>query len=445
VSLRALALAAAALLAAGCSRAPSRPSIVLVIVDTLRADALGCYGAAARTPGFDAIAAGGVRFEHASAQAPWTAPSIASILTSQYPHEHGIGVSQRAAPSAQTRSLSDVLAERGYRTAAFVELPCDLIGRGFASCTATAGTGSRAAETFAGARRWMEAQRAPFFVLIHTYEVHDYLTAPAYATDAARRAHPGYGGPFLPRDPPPRGEEAMALLRAASPGDVAFLQSLYAATVARVDGEIAGLDRALGAGPLRDTIVAVTSDHGEGFDPARRRVHHGGRLHEDLLHVPLLLRWPGRLTPAVVDAVVESIDLAPTLLGLAQLPAYAGHRGKPLLQRGADARFTPRAPAAGAFSEESAWRVDDSGERVISPVRQVALQERPYKLIKTGARLELFDLVRDPGETTDLAASRPDRVDPLLRRLEAAASHPALDPAAATDAAGVLRALGYVR
>ena len=198
------ALAGSALLGAACHRAPERPNVVLIVIDSLRPAALGCYGSAPSvSPSIDRIAADGVRFERAIAQAPWNVPSISSLMTSAYPSQHGQGTTVAAAGAAAT--LAETLAGSGYRTAAFSEVSWPLLRRGFQTFEDTAVPGgeadpatSPATTTFERALAWIRGkQRGPFFVFIHTNEVQSYFAGKQYAHAVARRENPGYKGSFL--------------------------------------------------------------------------------------------------------------------------------------------------------------------------------------------------------------------------------------------------------
>src|SRR5262245_7707746 len=331
--------AALAILTAGCGHA-GKPNIVLVVVDSLRADGLGCYGGKAGTsPEIDKLCAEGLRFDRAVAQAPWNVPSISSLLTSTYPWKNGRGVGE--VKPAEIATLAEVLTKGGYRTGAFTEAAWPLIQRGFETFENTAGAsvfgdpqGSSAGKTFAAASAWIRKDdKRPFFVLIHTYEAHSwFLGKPAHHAHAKREL-PGYKGKFADwgiRDlSTPAGPQVIDALLTAGPEDVAYARALYQGAIAEVDREVGALAAELKKSGLdANTAVVVTSSNGEGFRPDLKRVHHGGRLHDDLLHVPLLVRWPGRVKPGVAPALVELLDVAPTVLGLASLPAeplFVGH------------------------------------------------------------------------------------------------------------------------
>ena len=453
-----------------CARAPARssaPSIIIVVVDTLRADAVGCYDARHPvTPHLDAIAGEGIRFATTIASAPWTVPSISSLLTSRYPSEHGQGTLRRV-PGPEPTTLTQVLSGRGYETAAFVELAWPLLTRGFKTYDEVfidaPGRLSHldevaAAQTFSHAINWMTARHeTPFFMLVQTFEVHDYFSGKPYQKAFARQKMPAYHGPYLEwavRDASHGfGTDVIEGLLKAGPDDIAFVRAGYDAAVRAVDAQIGRLDEALTSAGLRDrTILVVTSDHGEGLSPELKRVHHGGRLHDDLLKVPLVMRWPGHLSAGVVDTPVQLLDVMPTLVDLAGVPPLPGLRGQSLVTPEprlvswlGGVRFQPRALAPRpAFAEESATAVDATGHRVVSKVQQAAVRTASAKLIDGHAGRELYDLARDPGETENRAGSGGGEV--LARQLVDFRRR--LGPLEISQDATVmqtLRSLGYIK
>jgi len=264
----------------------SPPNVILLIIDTLRADALGAYGSTAgASPSIDRIAAQGLRFTGAIAQASWTIPSISSLLTSRYPPELGWDA-QRGGPTTSSPTLPEILASKGYATAAFAEVTWPLMERGFGRFENVVGDTSErlsqadrngASLTFGAAIEWLrENRRSPFLMLIHTYEVHDYFTGKAYDRAFASRADPSYGGRFLSwsvrrreQDMAP-GDRVIEDLLGASDEDIRFITSLYHGALAAVDVEVGKLDSALTElGLNENTIVVMTADHGEGFSRGR--------------------------------------------------------------------------------------------------------------------------------------------------------------------------------
>ena len=453
------------LFATGCHRAPARPNIVLIVVDSLRPNALGCYGATPSvSPNIDRLAAAGVRFERAIAQAPWNVPSISSLVTATYPSQHGQGTT--VATAGETVTLAEVLAGNGYRTAAFSEISWPLLGRGFQTFENTATPGIEAdpansgtTSTFGRAADWIRAnQSAPFFVFVHTNEVQGYFTGKQYAHAAAKRENPAYKGPFLDwgiRDThTPVGPRIVEALLGANGEDLRYIESLNRGAVAAADAEIGRLADLLQQQRLSDnTIVVVTSSNGDGFRPDLKRVYHGGRLHDDQLHVPLIVRWPGRIAPASVKTLVESIDVAPTLLAAAGLAPEARFRGRSLvaaetgfLARLRAPRFVPSSEVKKtAFAEESALHVDAPGRLQPTSTRQAALYSDWLELIDTGQGIELYDLKADPAEEHDLAASHVEAASALRAELMRHANTTAVAKGSGGEVNDQLRSLGYVQ
>jgi len=416
-----MALAAAVVLILGPGRGSRRAhgasghNVLLITLDTTRADHLGCYGdALARTPNLDRLAGEGIRFSRVYAPAPLTLPSHASILTGLYPATHGVrNNGHDLAP--KWRTLAEILKARGFATAAFVSaFSVDSrfgIGRGFdvyddtfdASAALKGANAERRAEaTFARFSRWLD-KGVPdrFFVWVHYYD------------------------PHLPYDPPsPYREEA--------PGRP-------------YDGEIAYMDHYVGAvldalrskGLLEKTLVVVAGDHGEGLgDKAERG--HGIFLYDETMRVPLILRDPAVFPrPGVVGSEVRLIDVVPTVLDALGLEADGpGLQGRSLVTQAKSdldsliESFYPR--------ENFGWS------------ELVGIVSGPWKYIQA-PRPELYDLASDPGETKDLIASAPEKAAELRARLEQELLRLSPAPGASSGQAVAraddrerLRSLGYV-
>jgi arylsulfatase A-like enzyme len=457
------------------SPAARRPNLLLVSIDTLRADHLGAYGYARDTsPVLDRLAAGGVRFETAISSAPWTLPAHASLFSSRLASE---------LPDyeiAGSEHLARILRRAGYHTAAFTAgrfVDRRRFGEGFdvfvdeledayllgappvMLCAALRARGALrhagvGVPWLAALNHWRESERAgvvsawagplpsaraaaawlagrdarePFFLFFHTFGVHEYYLHTAEIRDAAERFAGDYDG-WLRRSALRYG----AALPAPGP-HLDYLVALY-------DGAIRASDEALGIvlGALSarglddDTLVIVVSDHGEGFRPELGRSWHRVRLHDDLVRVPLLLRLPGGAHAArTVSQPVSLVDVLPTALDVLGLEPPAGARGRsllPLLERPNAAGPTPV-----AISESAEYQ-----ERL----RDVSARSAGAKLIRHAAGGEdLYDLARDPGETRALS-DHPER-HALLEALGGLGRAPAPEPDADTRA--MLRALGYAR
>lgn len=338
-----------------------RPSILLVTLDTTRADAIGPEAAGVATPAFDAVAARGRRFTQAYTTAPETLPAHASLLTGLTPAEHGVHENARRL-GAGPPLLAERLAALGYRTAAFVSgFPLDRrfgLARGFAAYDDTMGEGGterRADATTDRALAWLAAAPpAPLFLWVHYYDPHE---------------------PYAP--PPPFAERY-----AADPyrGEIAFM-----------DGELGRLVAAFEerAGE-RGARLAITADHGEGLGD-HGEAFHGNLLYQGVMRVPLVLTGEG-VPPGVVDQPVSSRRLYDTVL------AWAGEEApRTLLRGGAE---TVVGEAMKPYLQYG-WQP------------QVMAISGRLKAIRSG-EVELYDVVADPAESEDLAGRA--ALPPELRR-----------------------------
>ncbi len=438
-TLAALALAAAAL--AGCAdeKPPAGPAnLLLLSIDTLRADHLGAYGHPRPTsPHLDALAADGIVFEHASAQAPSTLLSHAALFTSQIPQHHGASHIRALPLPEAAETLAEVLHGKGYATASFnsggqLDRVFGL-AQGFETYTSGPDPFDwvrREAERWL-AERAARGDRRPFFLFLHTYEVHHpYTPAPQ---DLALFAD-GYRGRLGPAIPVEQLQAINAGREPLSADDLAYITAAY-------DAEILSVDRGWGRfeaflreqGFFDSTAIVVTSDHGEEFKEHGQVGWHSNTLYEELLWVPLIFRLPGgAFAGARPVQRVRSIDIAPTvldLLGIAPPAAFEGRSLRPLFGKNA-------APLADLPA--IAFRDTERGEIFES------LAIRRHKLNEG----KLFDLESDPWEKRDQAAADPATLASLeaeLRRQVAA--RPGLVPAAPIELGEEeierLRALGY--
>jgi arylsulfatase A-like enzyme len=453
---------------AACSRAESpagsgRLNVLLIVIDTARADKFGCYGGTGGlTPQIDRLAAEGVRFEHAAAHAPWTLPSTASLLTSLHPQEHGAGGFLDLAPLAEggppvvafrgldgsVETVTEVFRAAGWRTGAIVNV--DFLDRGFGLTQGVDDLDAAwyesneevrsATRTTDLALEWLGGRSGePFFLLTHYFDTHAVYAPPAEFRRrfAAPRDREDSGFVFGTR-------EHLLLLRAGrlqlEPALIERAERLYEAELAYVDSEVGRLLDGLEAhGLADDTLVVLTADHGEEF-LEHGGFEHGHTLYDELTRVPLVLRLPGHLARGrVVPGTAALIDVAPTLCELAGLAPPAGFVGRSLVGacRG-DAVLSERPVLAhGNF-----W-----GQPLVS------WRSGRWKLILTpraagGESLELYDLEADPREQSELARERPALVAELRAEYEAVRAHLAGRAAGAPvelDAEGLrrLQALGY--
>ncbi len=360
--------------------------LLVITVDTLRADALGSYGnRRVETPWMDRLAAGGVRFTDAHAHNVLTLPSHANLFSGLYPQEHGVRDNAGFRFPAELPTLASLLREHGYRTGAFVSaFPLDSrfgLDRGFeiyedsfvdATTRPAFLEQERSAEaTVALARDWLSADdERPAFCWLHLYEPHFPYQPPAAL--AARY-----------RDQPYLGE------------------------VAAADAALAPLvEPILAAGEGGGTLVVLTSDHGEALGE-HGEATHGIFAYESVLRVPLVLYQPRLLAPRVVAAPARHVDLLPTVLDALALPVPPGLRGRSLLPvaTGGD---DPEPPAT--YFEALSGQLNHGWAPLFGVI------EGGTKLIELPIP-ELYDLAADPREQRNLAAARPERLAELRRRL----------------------------
>ncbi|HEY3569253.1 MAG TPA: sulfatase-like hydrolase/transferase [Thermoanaerobaculia bacterium] len=404
----------------GCSRerAPRHPSLVLVTLDTVRADHLGCYGdRQAITPWLDRLAAEGARFTDVSSAVPLTLPSHTSLLTGLLPPHHGLRNNGAGALRPGTTTLATLLAGAGYRTGAFIgafvldhrfglnqgfEVYDDEIERDpNADFALEAERPGR--EVVDRALAWLEKDDGrPFFLWVHLYDAHaPYTPPPAWGS-----RHPGRP---------------------------------YDGEISEVDEQVGRILEALKRRGLDGTTaVAVAADHGEGLGE-HGELTHGLLLYEPTLHVPVLLRAPWALKPRVVGTPLSLVDLAPTLAGLLGHPFPGSLDGrdlsKSLLAGGEPAQEEVYAETR--YPATFGW----------SPLS--ALRRRDLKYI-SAPKPELYDLRRDPRESanllTELRGTTGDSARGFSQRLAAIEASAVQGPAREADAEtkAKLASLGYI-
>jgi arylsulfatase A-like enzyme len=431
---------------ASTAPANAKPNILLYMVDTLRADSLGCYGnQVVDTPAIDRFANQGVLFQSAIAPSSWTRASIASVLTSLDPAAHG-AQGRRDLLSDDLVLLSERLQAHGYRTACITANPnigaCFGFNQGFDDfielyarrnagevdalelVTSSSVVTSRAID-------WIDQARQPFFMMILTIDPHSPYVPPArfdrYGEDYAGQA-----------DGTRRCINRPDLSRA----DQKRIRSLYYGEVAFNDDSFGRLLDHLHDAKLADrTIVAFTSDHGEEFWEHGQR-GHGKTLFEESIHVPLILRYPGVAAGTRVARTIQLVDIFPTFLQLAGLP----------IPEDLDGRSLP----GNRTEEEIAFAsLFHDGRRLL------AVRANPWKMIwdlNSRKRL-LFELTRSPNELANEITAHPQQrarlfahITERMRRNAArfAAIHSAGTPGQTSedqlpqDVLKTLKALGYL-
>jgi arylsulfatase A-like enzyme len=399
---------------------PTHDAVFLILVDTLRADRLSCYGYAQHeTPHVDRLAESGVRFDRAQSVAAWTRPSVASIFTSLYPTQLGLVERPGSAgkrwqwrerreqvshtlPEDET-TLTEILQDAGFTTGAFVNQPALNHQRGYqqgfqqwiyphsAEGVAVLDTTSKfTAQSWMSTRyadradallidafdAWLDAraQDEKVFVYLHLLTPHlPYLPKP----------------PFAPQ------------IEGREPTD----SELYDGEVRMVDAMLGRILEIIEARcEKRNTLVVFTSDHGEELED-HGMMEHGHSLHREVIRVPLILRSPHLPTGPVVDAPVRTIDLMPTILELVGLGArdLMGRSLHPLI--------------AGTGMDLPVY-----SEAMLYGSTETSLIEDGYKLMydEQETSWRLFDLSKDPLETEDLADEQPARLETMRIRLQTA-------------------------
>jgi len=438
------------------------PNVLLVIVDALRQDVLGCYGnERVKTPAIDALAARGVVFENAFTQAPFTWTSFGSMLTGKYPRRHGLvkmAPDVRMAPNvtlplhlkSATRPNGTPLVDGDWLAATFhtgtLTEASGLLGGFDMRFEATAGHGlvvldrpwsvfkadlllwialEKIAQRFVpsstafAARKFLDEHGdRRFFAMVHIYSTHTPYDPPREFREMY--CDPEYAGPVKSfwaahRQIIERGEYE------PTPADVEQIKNLYYAGVSQADGEIGELVAALERkGVLDDTLVIVTADHGESL--GERGLWEHDHMVQTNLRIPLVLSWPRGLPPGKrVSALVDEIDLFPTvcdLLGLDLPPGAAGEDrdrvdGKSLLPvvRGEEPMVRLH-----SFAENGLYLSVQDTRRKLVVRRETLTDEDGWKKAREGNPEwpELFDLEGDPAETSNRFQSEPEEAERLF-------------------------------
>lgn len=393
--------------ATSCATSPR--SVVLISIDTLRPDHLGCYGYAPPTsPELDALRQGGVVFRSVVSHAPSTLLSHASMLSSKMPQHHGATLTNHRALPEEIETLAEVFQTAGWVTAAFVgggQLAPEFgLDQGFEQYTTLT---HRFSETVDAAGSWITGVGGrPFFLFLHSYEVHHPYTPPS---DVLRVFDGDYSGDL------PDGI-SVELLKEVNSGRRTLTDSDRRHVIAAYDAEIRSMDAALGRlvhtlkeqGRLDSTLIIFTSDHGEEFGEHGWMGWHSHTLHRELLRVPLVLWGRGLPRGAVVEQRVRLIDLAPTVLDFVGMRVPIGFEGVSLLPL-----------LSGGSTPTDVVAYGESRDKVME-----GIVIDHWKLYDG----RLFDLHDDPWESTDVRSIHPD----VARRLEAELRH----------AVGPTRALG---
>lgn len=390
-------------------------NVVVYVSDALRADHLGCYGARfLNTKTIDELAAGGIRFDQAISAAPWTAPSMTSMVTGLYPHHHGY-LHWDAELDPTTETLFRALSAHGYEVGTFVfdtsylfkEMPeANVLGT---------------SETLDGAIAWLRENRSnPFLLFFHSWATHmPYSILHSERKDwlAAK-------------------EEVISGIQSDSASALEAMREGYRAAVERQSETLIAsmLEELESLGLRESTVFAFLSDHGESWgerfaskEDVQGVYHmHGATLYDEIVHVPLILSAPGQLEPGVVTEQVRSIDLMPTLLELTDVPS-GEIDGTSLLEEEGDRTAVIAGTDMGALTK-------------------LAVRIPPWKLIldvESGEE-EAYRLDLDPRELQSRSADVPAELREIIfRELESAEQRELTEEEEATVARR-LADLGYL-
>lgn len=394
-------------------------NLLIISVDTLRPDRLGCYGCSRETsPTMDRLAEEGVRFADVTATSPWTLPSHVSLLTGLYPSRHGVrGDKLSLHPS--TPSLTMKLNELGFQTKAIVN--CDFLRpryglrAGFEDYEVflesawvdpkLAHMRNAGPTIVRKAIAWLEQRDdRPFFLFAHFYDVHsDYVPLPEYRREFVEP----YGGQVT------GSTQQLAEFRAQranlSPRDIRYLRDLYDAEIRQFDDDLRVLMNYLERSGLSEsTVVVLTADHGEEF-MEHGSLLHGGTYYQEVISVPLIIKGPTVPRGLTVEDPVGLVDVAPTLLSLLSAGDLPGNEGFDLT-----AYFDPE----GAKPEARTYFAEADHSNAQPDIRRM-VRSKAAKLVydQVTGEVELYDLESDPGEKQDRSDRDSAQRDALLGQL----------------------------
>ena len=402
-------LASIAIILALRPRSVEPRQVLLIIIDTARRDAFGCYGAPGNpTPNVDGIAADGVRFDQAAAASGWTLPSIGTLLTGTWPTVHG-GKGKgtrltRIRPEVPT--AAEILRDAGFHTVAFANAaffsPLLGLDRGFDVFDHVYTFNDnyrRAAETVEAAAAALEESRhRANFLVVHLFDPHLNYGAPAPFTF---RFTEGREEPAPPLDQ----KACLALVTGKDaeevrPDAIRYVRGLYEGELSYADTQIGRLVKRLKMlGLYDDAMIIVTADHGEEFWD-HGGFEHGHTLYDELVHVPLIVKYPKAFVPSrrVVQTQVRTVDVMPTVFDWFGIPGPQTFVGESLTSL----------VSGPAGEDRIAWV-----EGTLYGDDRLAVRGSRYKYVVTdpggaGAKEELYDLIADRGEQENLSAERPE-------------------------------------
>ncbi len=423
-----------------------KPNIILISIDTLRADHLGCYGYPRPTsPTLDKLASEGLLFENFMATSPWTLPSHGSMLTGLYPNRIGLKA-WTSPPLAGFETLAGLLKKHGFSTAAVVNHFCLSprygLHQGFDDFLYIRENLSQRTPSVVGRKavEWFQRKRPePFFLFLHYYDVHsDYSSLPRFEDQFV---HP-YNGIA-------NGTTTQLLnfrkgLVKLTESDAGHLMDLYDAGIRQIDFMLNQLFQYIDSRKLLDnSVIIITSDHGEEF------FEHGGVLHsqtqyEELVHIPMIIRGPGIPQSKTIKQIASLVDIMPTILSLAGIDipnSLSGINLCPLWQQAQSSL-----PQRYLFAEGSKTTIEE--KIVLWHDIKRAVRHPRYKLHydRLTKEKQLYDLKDDPKEKFDVASRHSALVNSMFSQLENFMSLSAKTPVRQLTPQEVekLKSLGYL-
>ncbi len=444
---------------AGCSDGAPQNNVILISVDTLRPDFLGCYGYERNvSPAIDALAERGTIFRDVTTASPWTMPSHASMLTGLYPTTHGVFGHEQA---LESDTLAMWLSAAGYQTMAVVNShnigfePYKIL-RGFDKDTrhwefevelfedGTTGSDihNSGVPILKRAIAYLEGREPdkPFFLFLHFYDVHTDFTPDPEWEEEFVTPYTGTKASYKTTElVKVRGQK----IQLDEP-DIRYLEEMYDAEIRTFDTKLAPFFDYLDASGLADTtVVAITSDHGEEYFE-HGSVLHGRTHYQELVRIPLILRGPGVPAGSIIETPVHLVDVAPTLMRLAGVGVPEGLDGLDVSRAWSDPAALPSPRFL--YSEADHNNVIDgfTHNNIRNTVR---LGNHTLHLDKMTGKKELYDLATDPGEHHNIIDQEPELADLMFTRLLDFMNHKGaateIGPSSA-ETLELLQKLGYI-
>ena len=451
---KAIAIAALAAIT-GCGQEPADPpqqsvvpegnrrNVVIITLDTLRKDHIGCYGSDVRTENIDRLAENGTLFETAYSAAPTTLPSHTTLMSGHYPAFHGVRLNGRNRVPERVETLAERLKKAGYETGAIVAVSVlDShfgLDQGFETYDDDMSSDSSSVQKQRIAQKitdsalaWLEEVEEPYFLWVHYFDPHGPYEPP-----------PPYDGMYYQGDPRSpehssmQGVPSVFYQKLEGITDIQYPMAQYKAEITYTDAQVGRLiDAVIEDDQARETLLVLTADHGENLGEAKTYFDHGMNLHDVSMTVPLILRGAEIEAGTRSDATVSLVDVVPTVLDYLDLdpnPALPGTSLLPLDQAPSNDRSV--------FFETF---LPTLGKR--PPL--FGVQKGPWKIIASGRNVALFDTSQDAAEVKNLGAEKQDVLKDILKDLEGylqteTLKTEELEPT--PEMMKILRALGYAK